>query len=203
MFANSNGRVCPTLLLARLSTEGEYVRIRDPDTQMTEVMTSAYKTREIAVRQKVTEMPPTLFQGFWLRQLKQPERREVSPVISSREICNSGDRIKMSLDAYGTAGVVRMMTREQSRDTYGWPHIFWLKFGFDDAFNPVCMVAKRLVWQYGETGFKDDLFEKSLKSRWIAHLADRVLVGSSTTIGCPLTDKSCAEKIHGAKGTSF
>lgn len=156
------GRV--TLILARLSIEGEYVRVRDHDTRMTETKTKAYETREIAVRQRVTEIPSKLFQGYWLRRLDQPTGQEGTPKTSSKGICAVEDRIKLSPEGYGTAGVVRMLPHERANGHIGWPQICWLKFGFDDAFNPVCMVANPLIYRHSHVALNHDLFDQSLQS---------------------------------------
>lgn len=159
---NGKGRGQVGLLLARLSTEGEYIRVRDPNTLTTEEWNYSYKIREIAVRQRVTEVPQNFFQGFWLRQLYQRSSRRVEPTVSSKGWFDANDRIKLSPESYGTAGVVCMLTRKQAYGSRGWPRVCWLKFGFDESFNPVCMVANSLVREQSEIGLNPDLFHESL-----------------------------------------
>ena len=135
-----------SILLAKSSDEASFVRLSDvKDGSRRESMSQAHKSLHVGVRQKPTAPPPNIFQGFWLRRLEPPGYLRCHQVlILSRGVCCLQERIEMVTGYFGTAGVVCMVPPGQASgrvDIYGWPRIRWLKFGFDAAFNPVCMIA--------------------------------------------------------------
>ena len=129
------------ILLARLSTEGEYVRVKRaiPGGHIMVAPPSRIgrlKERMIRVSLALNEPPLSCIYGFRLRTIKPPGHAVCQPRILSRSQSNvKADNLVCVADGdRGTAGVVYMECSHHMGPR--WSKVRWLKFGFDDEFNP-------------------------------------------------------------------
>ena len=155
------------ILLGRLATGGTLVRLEDDqDEPRMENLTKAFRRRRMEVTQKSKENPLSLFQGFWLRQLEPPGHQNCRPQILSKAPCLFQDRIALAANQYGTAGVVCMVPRHNPNstrpNTTSWLNVRWLKFGFDNEFNPVCMIANASAMQHQYIKLNQQLLDEAL-----------------------------------------
>lgn len=138
------------ILLSRLSTDGEYVRvkgmIKEGKTMIPLSDMGRFEERSLRVPIEPTEPPLKRFHGFWLRSLRPPNYESCQPKILSRRVQPWREVISLEDDDLGTAGIVYMEPKVKPEFLHyvresGWSHIHWIKLGFDTDFNPMLLLA--------------------------------------------------------------
>jgi hypothetical protein len=135
------------IFLTRLSTQDQYVRVMDRENaskklieDVSESSPKGLTARQIYVRQNPIELPLHKAPGFWLRKLELPRHTPFPAKIISRAQTSHPDRMLLGPSMLGTAGIFSIDSCYSSK-------IRWLKFGFDDEFNPVIMIATGLSFR--------------------------------------------------------
>ena len=132
------------ILLTRLPTDGEYVRIKNSvgvsRMRFPNLMRNNLKERQIRVPVDPMEPPLNMFYGFWLRTLEPPNHDRCQPIILSHHQPPDADSVCLGEYSAGTAGVVLLQRKDTSK-RLGWSNIRWIKLGFDAEFNPVLLIA--------------------------------------------------------------
>lgn len=96
--------------------------------------------REILVRQEPAEAPSNITYGFWLGTLQTTGHSDHEASILSRSQHCSLDRVHIAPGFRHTAGVVCIVPK---KTPWNDPlQIRWMKFGFDEDFRPVCLIAE-------------------------------------------------------------
>lgn len=132
-----------SILIAKTSTEGEYVRVRDANTGSLSFTQSDHETRfqELQIRVVVnpTNPPVEIYNGVWLRTLQPPGHNNCQTTILSN--CQTSEKDHMCQHEYnqGVAGIVHIEPR--SYETSTWSKIRWITFSFDEDLNPVLWLA--------------------------------------------------------------
>lgn len=137
------------ILLSRLSTDGEYVRvkgmIKESKTMIPLSDMGRFEERRLRVPIYPTEPPLKRFHGFWLRSLKPPNWESCQSKILSRRVQPWREVISLEDHDLGTAGIVYMAPKVKPElfryAESGWSHIHWIKLGFDTDFNPMLLLA--------------------------------------------------------------
>ncbi|KAL9595982.1 MAG: hypothetical protein Q9219_006105 [cf. Caloplaca sp. 3 TL-2023] len=136
------------ILLSRLPTEGEYVRVKKA-IPGGHIMVTASKVgyltkRLIRVSLTPNEPPLSRIYGFRLRTLEPPGHAAYESRILSRTKLDADvkDLICLTEGEVGTAGIVYMeVPQHPQRREPGCFQIRWLKFGFDHDFNPTISLS--------------------------------------------------------------
>lgn len=152
------------IFLERLPTEGQYARTRSAQGQSISLMQQISPgwnnvRRDIRVRQDPTEAFSTTAYGFWLRTLRPPGHDDCQMEILSRSQPTLRDRIYIAPGACHTAGIVSLKPKKGSSG--GWSQIRWMKFGFDEDFNAVCLIANIDGTRYG---LRENAFNAAVES---------------------------------------
>ena len=147
--AEPDSRIC--ILVSRLSTENEYVRVnktyRGGKRLMAPESLENFKAKDICVALDPVEYPVNKAYGFWLRTVEPPGHSACQTRILSRSPCSEADKIFLGDKEWGTAGMVLIEPKvKPSHSSYrttqtGWSRIRWLKLGFDEEFNPMLLLA--------------------------------------------------------------
>lgn len=98
--------------------------------------------RSIFIRQNPEESPSNIAYGFWLRTLEPPDLSGYKKDILSRAPSPDDDFLFMAEGDRGTAGLVSLQAADKNPS---WAKVRWLKFGFDDDFNPMCLVGNKNI----------------------------------------------------------
>jgi Heterokaryon incompatibility protein (HET) len=139
---SSEGRTA--ILITRLANEDEYVRVKTSQ-GLSRMWVEAsrlesFKERLIRVPVHPSEPPLNMVHGFWLRTLQPPGYAHCHPAILSCGQPSDTDQVCVGERGTGTAGIVHMEPKNSSAQS-GWSKIHWLKFGFDQEFNPVLLLG--------------------------------------------------------------
>ena len=154
------------ILIARTSTAGEYVRVRNTINVSRGLVPSGHWTRllerQIRVPVDPTQPPMNIFNGFWLRTLQPPGHNQCHTIILSNSQTSNADYISQHEYKPGVSGIVHMKPKEiwdQIWDHSGWCKIHWITFGFDEDSNPVIWLAN-----FKHSGRLRNAFEQALAS---------------------------------------
>lgn len=78
--------------------------------------------------------------GFWLRTISPPGVSLSTVQVLSNDGKDDVERIALPEGRYGTAGIISI-TPKKANSSSGWSKIRWIKLGFNDEFEPVCLLA--------------------------------------------------------------
>ncbi|PMD12706.1 hypothetical protein NA56DRAFT_638772 [Hyaloscypha hepaticicola] len=131
------------IVLGETSDEHEYVRVRDPGNVSQGVIPEPqHDVREQLIRVLVAphKAPISIFYGFWLRTLKPlgHERCRITSLSNSRRP-EPGYICQQRYDQ-GNTGIVCIKPKDNS-NSRKLTTIRWIKFGFDEEYNPVIWLA--------------------------------------------------------------
>ena len=140
------------ILLTRLSTENEYLRANKGLAGGRFLIApsdfNAFTDRPVRIALEPTEFPPNEFYGFWLRTLEPPGHTDCEVRVLSRSEGSEADKVCLGELQYGTAGIVHFQPKIVPKRKSGmmddepeWSKIRWIKFGFDQEFNPMLLLA--------------------------------------------------------------
>lgn len=155
------------IYVVKLPTQGQYARVMGNNDQSIALMEMpragwSLVRREILIRQNPVEAPSNVSYGFWLRTLHPPGHSECQTAILSRSKSSQPDRTCIAPNSCHTAGIVSLKPMKSSG---GWSQIRWMKFGFDEEFNPTCLIANADSQHYGVIGRLDQrCFDSALES---------------------------------------
>ncbi|KAL8637393.1 MAG: hypothetical protein Q9226_009128 [Calogaya cf. arnoldii] len=132
-----------SIFLARLSTA---VKKAESGGQVmaTTSETSCLTERLLRVALAPSEAPLKRTYGFKLRTIEPPGHADYQPRVLPKSETKVDNMVCLADGDHGTAGVVYMEGPEDTHDwqtSAGWSNIRWLKFGFDDEFNPTILLA--------------------------------------------------------------
>ncbi|KAK5121999.1 hypothetical protein LTR85_004571 [Meristemomyces frigidus] len=156
------------IFLVKLPSQGQYARARNAHGKSVVLMQVPpegwnFLRREILVRQDPAEAPSNVAYGFWLRTLEPPGHSDCDMTVLSRSQESALDRIQLAPGSCHTAGVVFLRSKKQSSSN--WSQLRWMKFGFDQDFNPVCLIANAEVRPHGmNLGLREDRFYAAVDS---------------------------------------
>ncbi|KAL8869505.1 MAG: hypothetical protein Q9174_004223 [Haloplaca sp. 1 TL-2023] len=146
------------IFLTKLSGSGEYVRVKKAKSGGQVMMSSSsinsLTDRLFRVSLIPTERPLNIIYGFHVRTIEPPGHEVCHPRILSK--CETTeDSYTLLEDGHtGTAGIVYMEGPNHFfnwNSSVAWSKIRWLKFGFDDDFNPTIFVGN---------GMRDYLYDR-------------------------------------------
>jgi hypothetical protein len=142
------------IVLTRLSNKHEYVRVRDPANISQGTIpesTDFLKRQEIRVPVSPNEAPIPIFFGFWLRTLQPVGYDQFRITILSN--CESPERDYICQQHFnqGNTGIVCLEPKSSS-DSSKLSPIRWIKFGFDEEYNP-------MLWLAGDYQFEEEVIE--------------------------------------------
>ena len=137
-----------SLFLGRLSTAGEYVRVKKAKSGgQVMVPTSninCLTERLIRVSLAPNEAPLNRIHGFRLRCIEPPGHTACQARILSKYGTMDDSLVCLADGDQGTAGVVYMEGPEHFyswNSSVEWSKVRWLKFGFDEEFNPTILLG--------------------------------------------------------------
>lgn len=190
------------ILLERLSSAGQYARVRCGPTTIVNVDLKTVERREIAPRQRqilirksITDSTPNQKYGFWLRDVDvsgigadELAYAQMWSREHSRPVDETSGFIELPAGHYGTVGAVRFVPKKKL-----WPYhrLSWIKFGFDDDFNPVCMLGNQKSlrccfyrnpkFREPSKSFDSDLKarERVLSNKWISQYYEKKCLSKS------------------------
>ncbi|KAI4220244.1 MAG: hypothetical protein L6R36_007753 [Xanthoria steineri] len=137
-----------SIFLGRLSTAGEYARVKKAKSGG-QVMVptsniSGLTERLIRVSLTPNEAPLNRIHGFRLRCIEPPGHTACQARVMSKYEAMDDRLICLADGDQGTAGVVYMEGPEHFyswNSSVEWSKIRWLKFGFDEEFNPTILLG--------------------------------------------------------------
>ena len=140
------------ILVSRLSTENEYVRVKRSIRGRSVIKHSRPHTlrdRLIRVSLDPTEPPLNRVHGFYLRTLQPPGHTSYHARVLSRDATStaSDNMVCIADGDWGTAGIVYFEPPLVTTTTYSiyfrqcWSKLQWLKLGFDKEFNPMIFLG--------------------------------------------------------------
>ena len=137
------------ILLSRLAGEGEYVRVRKSvlggQVMVAPSKVKRLKDRLIRVSLIPKEPPLNRTYGFWLRTIEPPGHTACQPKILSKSSSDpKADNVVCLADGdTGTTGIIYIRPPEQERLFYSpsWSKVQFLKFGFNDEFDPIIFLS--------------------------------------------------------------
>ncbi|KAL9625300.1 MAG: hypothetical protein Q9160_000702 [Pyrenula sp. 1 TL-2023] len=210
------------ILLERLSSAGQFARVRSGRMTITNVDSQIVMSqkvfypvyRQMFIRQSITDKPRNEKYGFWLQDLDihcfGPDELAWAR-IWSRDLSRPGDKVtglvELPVSSYGTVGAVRFVPKKKV-----WPvhRLSWIKFGFDNDFNPICMlgnqnsldshfyrIADGHKTSMAIRGYYEDLQERErvLCNKWIFRESTQRNMGQETQTYCILKwDKGQTEQ---------
>ncbi len=127
------------ILIARTSTESEYVRVRQAGIVSQGLIDKSgwarFKIRQIRILVDPTKPPLNIYSGFWLRTLQPPGYDRAQTTILSNSQASEADHVYQQEYSQGVTGIVHMNSPEPS-------NIQWITFSFDEDSNPVLWLAE-------------------------------------------------------------
>ena len=170
------------ILITRLANEDEYVRVKTSQglsrTWVEASGLNPFKERLIRVPVHPSEPPLNIVPGFWLRTLQPPGYAHCRPIILSCGQPSDTGQVCMGERGTGTAGIVHMEPKNSSARS-GRSKIRWLKFGFDQEFNPVLLLGngdtpdmglqpdQQLFQRAVAAGSESEDHDRIMNDRWI------------------------------------
>lgn len=146
-----------SILIAPTSDEAIYVRVRDVGdgghTLVPSLDQARFREQQVRVLVDPAEPPETIFYGFWLRTLQPPGHAQHQTVVLSNSRAPGTDLIHQRVCSQGIAGLVHMRSRSTT-ECSEWSHVHWIKFGFDEEFNPVLWLASAKQSRWLQTDFE-------------------------------------------------
>ena len=166
-----DARIC--ILVSRLSTQNEYVRVNKAYRNGKRLIASAnledFRARTICIAVDPVEHPVEKTYGFWLRTIEPPGHSACQIRILSRNPSAEADKVYLNDQECGTAGIVSIEPEVEPEHDYRatqkeWSRIRWIMLGFDDDFNPMLLLApaKRFYDQCRQ--LTDKSFEEAVAS---------------------------------------
>ncbi|KAL8781835.1 MAG: hypothetical protein Q9213_005837 [Squamulea squamosa] len=134
------------IYVARTDYEGEYVRVRNNSYSSLDRVLLSYpikvQEREICLLVDMLKPPLSIYHGFRLRTLRPPGYDLSKVTILSNTQIPQADHIHQNDFYDGYTGVVNVEPKDRSA-SHGWSKIQWIKFGFDQEFNPVIWLTNK------------------------------------------------------------
>ena len=135
-----------SIFLGRLSTAGEYARVKKAKSggqiMVPTSNISGLTERLIRVSLTPNEAPLNRIHGFRLRYIEPPGHTACQARVMSKYETMDDSLICLEDGDQGTAGVVYMEGPEHFfswNSSVEWSKVRWLKFGFDEEFNPTIL----------------------------------------------------------------
>jgi hypothetical protein len=132
------------IIISRTSHD-TYVRVRDVKNISWGLAFRPYRhwtfrDQELQFPVDPQEPPETIFYGFWLRTLQPPGWDQSDISILSNCPADEADYICQLDSGQGNTGLVNFKLKGESK-RYDRLKISWIKFGFDEDYNPVLWLA--------------------------------------------------------------
>jgi hypothetical protein len=150
------------IVVAGTDKDGEFVRLRDTINKsvgVSQVSPRPEDWKHMSFPLEPNTPPKTILFGFWLRTLRPPGYDESEITILSNCASSETDYIHQADRDHTNTGIVRFKSKNRSESPDSLK-IRWIKFGFDDCFNPILWLAND-----SQSERLGDSFEQAMASR--------------------------------------